>query len=91
MSICEVDVASQQGVKIFIPWTSRKEDALSLAWGVEPEAIMVTHYFVCVFIHERPTPLSQMRLHKVLKPDFAQEADPLTVSPEVVWQLGCSS
>ena len=76
-----------QAIEADSPGAARQLDSAPLTECIEPESFVEPNDFVCVLIHKRPVPRSQMHLHKLLKLDLAQEADALAVPPSHVWQV----
>ena len=69
------------------PGAARQFNSAPLTECIEPESFVEANDFICVLIHKRPVPRSQVHFHKLLKFDLAKEADALAVPPSHVWQV----
>ena len=77
----------QRGVRT--PRAAGQQNALALARGVEPHALMHAHNLICFLLDQQSRPGPQVRLHKLRKANAAKEADALAVWAFPVGQLHC--
>ena len=74
-----------------IPWTSAQSESFTLAYGVEPEAVVLAEFSSCLNFYNRAFLFAKVALQEVVVVYFSKKAYPLAVASESIGQLGFSA